>query len=139
VQYRAAPGGDGIDRQHGRSQANAGDLGLEDPLVFAGVVRHVGRGAAHVEADHPIETGQRRHLSHADDPTGRPGQDRVLAAEVSRLGEAAGGLHEHQPDVTELVGDPLDVAPQDRREVRVDHSGVPAGHQPHQRADLAGE
>ena len=85
VQDRAAAGRDGVDVQHGRAQPDAGDLCGEDAFVLAGEVRHVGGGAAHVEADDPVEAGELRHAGHADDAAGRAGQDGVLAAEVARL------------------------------------------------------
>ena len=51
MQDRSAAGGDGVDQHHRRAHAHAGNFGLERALVFAGEMRHVGRGAAHVEAD----------------------------------------------------------------------------------------
>jgi hypothetical protein len=78
---RAAAGGDGVDQHHRRAHPHARDLGLERALVLAVVVRHVGRGAAHVEADQLLETGFAAGLRHADHAAGRPGQDRVLALE----------------------------------------------------------
>ena len=74
----------------------------------------------------------------ADDAAGRAGQDRVLALEQLRVDQAAARLHEHQPHVAERVRHPVDVAPQDRREVGVDHGGVAAADQLHQRRDLDG-
>ena len=44
---------------------------IERALVLAGVVRDVGRRAAHVEADDPVEAGEPRHLDRADDAAGR--------------------------------------------------------------------
>ena len=137
VQDRTAAGRDGVDVDHRRAQPHAGHLGVEDPLVPPGVVRDVGRGAAHVEADDVVEAGELRHPYHADDAAGRAGQDRVLAAEVPGLGQAAVGLHEHQPDAGQLPGDPVDVAAHNRGQVRVDDRRVTAGYQLHQRADLA--
>ena len=63
-------------------------------------------------------------------------QDGVLALEKARVGQAAVRLHEHQPGVADLAGDLVDIAAQDRRQIRVDHGGVAAAHQFHQRADL---
>ena len=81
MQDRATAGSDGVDQHHRRAHAHARDFGLEGALVFAGKMRHVGRGAAHVEADQPIEAGLPAGLCHADDAARRAGQDRVLAAE----------------------------------------------------------
>ena len=86
---RAAAGGDGVDAHHRRAQAHAGDLGVERALVFAGAVRDVGRRAAHVEADDAVEAREPRHLDRADDAARGAGQDRVLALEQVRVGEAA--------------------------------------------------
>src|SRR6185312_11036861 len=52
---RAAAGGDGMDLHHRRAHTHAGDDGLEAALVLAGVVRHVRRGAPHVEANDLVE------------------------------------------------------------------------------------
>lgn len=112
VQDRAPAGGGGVDVEHRRTQPHPGDLRGEHPLVLAGEVGDVGGGAAHVEADDPVEPGELRHAGHADDPAGRPGQDGVLAAELTGLGEPAVGLHEHQPYAFEGVGDLAHVAAQ---------------------------
>ncbi len=63
---------------------------------------------------------------HADDAAGRARQDAVLALEQPRVGEPAVGLHEHQPDVAQLLGNAVDVAAQDRRQIGVDDGGVAA-------------
>jgi len=65
----------------GARNPHARDLGLEGALVFAVVVRYVGRGAAHVEADEIFKAGLAAGLGHADHAAGGAGQDRVLAAE----------------------------------------------------------
>lgn len=139
VEQRAAARRDGVDVEHGRAQPDSGDLGGEDPFVLAGEVRDVRGGAAHVEADDAVEAGELRHPGHADDATGRTGQDGVLAAELAGFGEASVGLHEHQPHALEFIGDVLDVAAQHGRQVGVDHGRVSARDELHQRADLAGE
>ena len=73
----------------GARKPHAGDLGDERALVLAGVVRDVGRRAAHVEADDPVEAGEPRHLDGADDAARRSRQDRVLALEAVRVGQPA--------------------------------------------------
>jgi hypothetical protein len=133
---RSAAGGDGVDAHHRRAHANARHLGLESALEFAGVVAHVGRGAAHVEADDLAMAAGDGGAHHADDAAGRARQDRVLALEAMRLGQAPAGLHEEQAHAGHLRGDLVDVAAQDRRQVGVDHRGVPARDQLHQRTDL---
>ncbi len=136
MQDRAAARGHGVDRHHRRAHAHAGHLGLERPLEGAGIQRHVGGGAAHVEADDPIQPGHGGGARGADDAAGRAGQDRVLALEAVRLRQPAVGLHEEQPHAVQLAGHLVDVAAQDRRQIGVHHRGVPARHQPQQRADL---
>ncbi len=136
LQQRAATGGHGVDAHHRRAHAHAGHLGVEGALEFAGVMRHVGAGAAHVEADHLGVTAGHGGAHHADDAAGRAGQDRVLALEVVRFGQAAAALHEEQAHAGHLRGHLVDVAAQDRRQVGVDDGGVTARHQLHQRADL---
>ena len=96
MQHRSAAGRDRVDQHHRRAHAHARDLGLEGALIFAVEMRHVGRGAAHVEADQPVEAGFAAGLRHPDHAAGRPGQDRVLALEQVRRRETARRHHEHQ-------------------------------------------
>ncbi len=99
MQHRAAAGRDGVDEHHRRAHPHAGDFGFERALVFAVVVRHVGRGAAHVEADQLLEARLAAGLGHADHAAGGAGQDGVLALEQFGGGEPARRHHEHQADV----------------------------------------
>ena len=85
------------------------------------------------------EARERADAHPADDAACRAGQDRVLALEHVRVDEAAARLHEHQPHVAQRVRHPVDVAPQDRREVGVDHRGVAAADELHQRRDLVAD
>ena len=55
--HRPAPGGHRVDLEHGGPQPDAGHFGVEGALELAGEVGHVGGGAAHVEADHPVQPG----------------------------------------------------------------------------------
>ena len=85
----------------------------------------VGRGAAHVEADDPVEAGLAGGARHADDAARRAGQDRVLAAEDGGVGEAAVRLHEEEAArlggaLAQAGHDLVDVAAQHRREIGVD-------------------
>ena len=105
-QDRAAAGRHGVDAHHRRAHAHAGHLGLELALELAGVVRHVGGGAAHVEADHLVVPRQAGGARHADDAAGRARQDRVLALEGMRIGQAARRLHEEQLDARHLARPP---------------------------------
>ena len=134
VQDGAAARGHGVDGQHRGAHPHPGDLRLVLALELAREVRHVGGGAAHVEADGLGEARVRGRAGHADDPAGRTGHDRVLAAEARRVGQPAVGLHEQQPDVLQLGRDLGHVALQDGRQVGVHHRGVAPGDQLHQRA-----
>ena len=103
-------------------------------------MRDVGRRAAHVESDDPVEAGEARHLDRADDASGGTREDRVLALEQVRVGEPARRLHELQAHAAgaavEVALDLPDVAAQDRRQVGVDHRRVAARHELHERRNL---
>ena len=144
VQHRAAAGRDRVNEHHRRAHAHARHLGLEGALVFAVVVRHVGRGAAHVEADQMGEARLASGLGHADHAAGRAGQDGVLALEQLGGGEAARRHHEHQADAAvgagiQILGDHGDIAAEDGGEVGVDHGGVAAADQLDQRRHLVAD
>ena len=136
LQQRAAAGSDRVDAHHRRAHAHAGHLGLERALELAGEVADVGAGAAHVEADHLAVAGRLRRAYHADDAARGAGQDRVLALEAVRLGQAAVALHEEEAHARHLQRDAVDVAAQDRRQVGVDDGGITARDELHQRAGL---
>ena len=136
AQDRAAAGGHRVDAHHGRAHAHAGHLGLELALELAGKVRHIGRGAAHVKADHPRLPGQGGGAGHADNAAGRPRQNRVLAGKGVRACEPARGLHEVQRHARHVLRHLLHIAAQNGREVGVDHRGVAPAHKLHQRAGL---
>ena len=99
----SAPRGDGVDLQHRRAQADARHRPLAGPLIGAGEVRDVGRGAAHVEADDMALARLGRGLRHADDPAGRAGEHRILAAERRRVREAAVRLHEEEAETLAII------------------------------------
>ena len=139
MQDGAAAGRHRVDLHHRRAHPHPGDQRLEGALVLAGIVGHVGRGAAHVEADQLAEAGHLRRAHRPDDAARRAGEDRILALEPARIGESAVGLHEHERGIADLGSDPVDVAAQDRRQVGVDHRGVAPPHQLHQRADLVAD
>ncbi len=73
MQDRSAAGGDGMDAHHRRAHAYARDLPLERPLELSRVMGNVGRRAAHVEGDDPVEARSRRGSHGADHPCRRPG------------------------------------------------------------------
>ncbi len=132
---RAAARGDGVDIHHRRAQPHARHHGLEAALILAGIVRHVGRSPAHVEADDLVEPGHAGGSRRPDDAARRPGQDRVLALEAAGIDQAAIRLHEQEPRAAELGRDLGDIAAEDRREIGIDDGGVAAAHQLHQRTD----
>ena len=134
VQHRAAARGHRVDGQHRRPHPHPGDLRLVLALELAREVRHVGGGAAHVEADDVVEAGLLRGPGHADDAASRARQDGVLAAEAGRVGQAAVGLHEQQRYIFQFAGHLGHVPAQDGRQVGVRHGGVAPGDQLHQRA-----
>ena len=132
---RASARRHGVDHHHRGAHAHPRHHGLERALVGAVVVGDVGRGPAHVERDDARVARARRGLGRAHDAAGGAGQDGVLALEQLRVGEAAVRLHEHQPHaLAELLRHPVDVAAEQRREVRVRHRGVAAADELHQRA-----
>jgi hypothetical protein len=60
-------------------------------------VADIGRGAAHVEADQPVEPAPPARCDHADDAARRPRQDRVAPWNSCRIGQPAVRLHEIEP------------------------------------------
>ena len=136
MQDGAAACRDGVNGHHGRAHAHAGDLGFEFALQLSGIVRYVGRCPAHVEADDFAEAGCLRGAHHADYAARRAGENRILALKALRIGQPAAALHEHYPGAGQLARHLIDIAPQDRRQISVDHGGIAARHQLHQRAGL---
>ena len=126
VQDRAAACRHCVDRKHRCAQAHARDLGLVDALIRAVEARHVGRGAAHVEADDVFEAGGARRLRHSDHAASRPRDDRVLAAEEFRRRKTAIRCHEEKPRVAERACNAPRVARQDRRQISVDDGRIAA-------------
>ncbi len=140
MQDRATTRRHRMDQHHRRAHADARDLRLEGTLVGAVEMGDVGRGAAHVEADHLREAGREARLGHADHATGGAGEDRILALEQLCRREAARRHHEHQPRAgaldIELLRHLPDIAAQDRREIGVDNRRVAASHELDQRRHL---
>ena len=135
--------GHGVDAHHRRAHPNPCDLGVESALELArlavsthGVVRHIGRGAAHVETDQLTMTRRQPGAHHADDAARRTGQDRVLALKALSRGQSARALHHVERHAGHLRFDLGHVASQDRRQVGVDHGGVATRDQLDQRAHL---
>ena len=112
MQDRAAAGRHGVDQHHRRAHPHARHHALEAPLVSAVEMADIGRGAAHVEADHAAEACEPRGLHGADHAARRAGQDGVLALEQMRRSESARGLHEQEFGTfcLPLVGRPTGIA-----------------------------
>ena len=77
MQDRAAAGRDRVDAHHRRAHAHARDFGLERALVLAVEMRHVGRGAAHVEADDVAKPASRPVSAMPTTPPAGP--DRIAS------------------------------------------------------------
>ena len=131
-----------MDGQHRRAHAHAGDLRVESAFqrgeVMSGKMRDIGGGAAHVKTDDAIAAGIQRRAHRADDAACGAGEDAVLAAELIGVGQAAAGLHEQQSGPRQFFFDLVDVTPQHRCQIGIDHGGIAACHQFHQRADFVG-
>ena len=146
MQDRAAAGSHRVDAHHRRADTHARDFRIQRPLVGAGIVGDIGRGAAHVEADDLFLAGQARGFGHADDAAGRARQDRILALEEIGGGEPTRRHHELQRRRggilcagAERAGDAADIARQDRRQIGVDDRGVAAPDDLYQRRDLVAD
>ena len=100
----------------------------------------IGRGAAHVEADDLGEAGGARRFHRADDAPGRSRENCVLAPEQIGRCQSSRGLHEQKPwrraASRECFSHAVDVAAEQRREISVDHGGIAAPDELHQRAHL---
>ena len=89
MQDRAATRRDGVDQHHRRLHAHARDFRLEGALVFAVIMRDIGGGAAHVEADHLAEPGGSSRLGETDHAAGGAGEYGILALKQIGGGEPA--------------------------------------------------
>ena len=136
VQDRPATSRNRVDFHHRCTHAHTGNLGFEVAFVFAVIVRNIGRCAAHIKTDDLFVAIHFCGTDHADNPASRPRQDRVLALELDGIGQTTVGLHEHQFHAAQFAGNLFDITTQDRRQIGIDHGGIPARDQLHQRADL---
>jgi hypothetical protein len=139
MQDRAAPRRDGVDLHHGGAHAHARNNGFERALVRAVVKRNVGRRAAHVEADDLGKAGRLAGARGPHDAARRAGEDRILALEPARIDKPAVGLHEQQPRFAERRRDAIDIAAQNRRNIRIDHGRIAAPDDFHQRRDFVAD
>ena len=137
---RAAAGCDRVDAQHRRTDAYPCDNRLVVALITSRVERHIGRCAAHVEADDAVEPGAGCGLGHADDTPRRTRKDRVLAAKGPAQRQPAVRLHEQRCLVSaECCLQTLDITPEHRREISIDHAGIAASDKLDERSDLVAD
>ena len=69
-QHRTAAGCHRVHIDDRGTHADARDFGLVRPLELTGEVRDIGRCAAHVESDQPLEAGRLGGTSHTHDTAG---------------------------------------------------------------------
>ena len=96
---RAAAGADGVDverRQRDRPARDLARAGLGDGAVVHDA--HVGRGAAHVEAQRALDAGRARRERGAGGAAGRAREDRPggVPGGAREIGEAAVALHDRR-------------------------------------------
>ena len=140
MQDRAAARRDGVDEHHGGAEAHARDHGFLLAFVEAVEMADIGGGAAHVEANDPVEPGGASRFRRADDAAGGAGEDGVLALEARGVREAAGGLHEVEFRFAPEAGaDAVDVTSEDRGEIGIDHGGVAARDEFLERRDFVAD
>ena len=133
---RSATGGDCVNIHHRCAHPHPGDQRLKRAFIFAVVMGNVGRRTAHVKPDNLVEPGHMGRLSGPDDTAGGTGQNRILTLEEPGIGKPAIGLHEHQPGITGLFRDQIDIAPENGRHVSIHNGGITAPDKFHQRADF---
>ena len=140
MQDRAAACGHGMDQHHRCTHANASHFRLKGALIFAVKMRHIRRGAAHVEANDIGKARLLAGLGKANHAAGGARQDRVLALEHIGRRQTARRHHEHDARAgtlnIELIADLADIATQHRREIGVDDGGIAATDELDQRRDL---
>ena len=133
-QQGAAPGRHGVNAHHRRAHAHTGHLGFKLALEHTRVVRHIGRGAAHVKTNHFVVPGLLGGARHAHYAACRATQNRVFAGKGLGVRQSAGRLHEHQTHARHVAGHLVHITLQDGRQIRVHHRGVTAADELHQGA-----
>ena len=137
---RAAAGRDRVDLHHRRADPDPGDHAFVAKLELAGIMGDVGGGPAHVEPDQLVRFMRRAGGDHPDHAACRSREDGIFSPKSISFREASVGLHEVKRGSRDKpAADPLDVAPQHRREVGVDHGGVSARYQLDQRRNLVAD
>ena len=134
---RSAPCGNGVDLHHRGGHAHAGHHAIAGQLVFAGIMRDIGAGPAHVEADELVMAQWLARSDHADDATRRTGQNGILPAKCADFCQPAVRLHETQAVGFGQTGlKSIGIASQDRREIGIDDGRVAARDQANERRNL---
>ena len=99
-------------------------------------MRHIGRRAAHVKANHFVVSSALRSACHANNTACGATQNGIFAGKGMRIGEATRRLHEHQFDAWHFSSHLIDVATQDGRQISIHHRGVTPADKLHQRTGL---
>ena len=140
VADRPATCRDGVDLHHRGRHAHAGHHAVSGEFVVARIVRHVGAGAAHIETDQAVVSQRFACRDHAHDAASRTRKDRILAAEGADFGQPAVRLHEAQALGFGKAGlQRVGIAPQDGREIGIDHAGIAARDEPDQRCNFVAD
>ena len=137
---RAAACGHRVDLHHRCGDPHSGYYAVGSKLVFARVVGDIGAGPAHVEPDELAMAQRLARRDHPDHTAGRAREDSVLPAEGAHFGQPAVRLHEAQAvGLRQACLQGIGIAPQNRREIGIDHRGVAARNQADQRGDLVAD
>jgi hypothetical protein len=112
-----------------RAHAHAGDQALVTELEAAGVARHVGGRAAHVEADDARKAGLFGDAGGRDHASGGAGEDGVRRAKARGVRQTAARLHQAQGRAGELLQERREVGSEQGSEVRVERGGLGAREQ----------
>jgi hypothetical protein len=128
-----------VDAHHRGLDAHTADERLEATVhVSVADERHVSRGAAHVEAERPLEAAERGDAGGAHHAAGGPREQGIGTAKALHVGQASRGLHETQARARQLALQRRHVRTQQRREVGVHSRRLAARQQPHLARNLVG-
>ena len=133
---RSAPRRHRMDQQHRCLHAHTRNNCLEHAFIVIFVMRHIGRGAAHVKSDHLVKTGLFGRTHCPDNATGRPGQNGILALKQAGPFQAAVRLHELQIYISQCASDAINIAAQNGRKVSIGNGGIPAPDKFYHRAGV---
>ena len=87
-QQRATASRYGVNAHHRCTHAHSSHLGFKFTLELTRVMRHIGRGTAHVEANHFGHARDLRRARHAHNSARRPAQNRVFSLKGMRICQA---------------------------------------------------